>query len=1151
MTLHEFISVNTHYTRSVNIERDSGSIEVLSSYIPTSRALRTFAKVAATCHSNQAPRAWSLVGPYGSGKSSFSIFLAQLLSAEESAHNKTAHKVLAKADKKAALDFRVQSKSTFGHLQVLVSGAPEPLGPRLAKGLSNAAELFWKEKKGRKPSVLKKLAEMAANKEIIASELLEAISLLQEQLGKSGSAGILLIIDELGKFLEYEARHYGANDIFLLQSLAEHACRGHKANLLVCVLLHQSFEQYAKGLGEALKKEWSKVQGRFEEVPFLESSEQTLRVVSAAINNRFNNKQNLEIKGNVKKVIDKLKGLEALPGQMTSEQAASLFTNCYPFHPITAVLLPILCQKIAQNERTLFSYLGSHEQFGMREIVKNIDTVSKFIMPHDVYDYFITNQSAAIGDHITHRRWVEVVTAIDRLGDADFEEVSLLKTIGLLNIVGARAGFKPSKDLLGTLGLNTAKLNKALRVLKEKSIITFRKFSNEYRVWQGSDFDIELRVQEELANIGNFSIADELNRTEAIMPVVARKYTIESGSFRYYRPFFIDAVTYENFLGVKSEPRILFYLASGKDDEDIFKKKVVDFFSPLDIVVLCKSAEQLREAIAETQALMRIETTSPQLEKDPIAKREFEDRFIAAKRTQGALLQATIDEPQLSDWFNRGIKKALNSKRDLQEFLSEVLRKAYKKAPLIHNELINRDVASSQSNGARNKLLLAMIENEGIENLGIEKNPPEKAIYKSVLLATGIHQKAQNSEWAFSDPRGNNYESGSKSIIKSMAPTWSKIVDFLESSSKSPKSFEEIREVLTSPPYGVKASVLPILYFASYLAYRGELAIFENRRFRPTFDEESIARFIKRPDEFTFQLFRIDGANASIFESYSSLISGNTNRKTILEIAKPFARSMERLSEYTKLTTRGISKDAKAIRSAYNLAKSPQHLLVEGLPKALGFKELKMEANKAQVKSFSVKLSRALNDLIGAQDRLLNKQANLIGKAFDIKFLGDFANLQDAVSKKLNGLEHHTVDTEGVRALLMRLINRDIEAKEWILNVLAYLGQKDVNKWTDSDVDHAENRLIDFSKRINDLERLKFYDMREHTDPMSEIYLIRSTKKGGDIKDGLIAISPSDKDVLDAISQKISSTLEELSTDQLKLSALTKIIDSYLKKIEA
>ena len=66
------------------------------------------------------------------------------------------------------------------------------------------------------------------------------------------------------------------------KSLAEHACKGSKVNLYLFVMLHQSFEQYAKGLGENLKNEWSKVQGRFEEVPFLESAEQVLRVVSAA-----------------------------------------------------------------------------------------------------------------------------------------------------------------------------------------------------------------------------------------------------------------------------------------------------------------------------------------------------------------------------------------------------------------------------------------------------------------------------------------------------------------------------------------------------------------------------------------------------------------------------------------------------------------------------------------------------------------------------------------------------------------------------------------------------------------------------------------------------------------------------------------------------
>ena len=149
----------------------------------------------------------------------------------------------------------------------------------------------------------------------------------------------------------------------------------------------------------------------------------------------------------MKQTLSILRELDALPGQMSIAGATSLFLGCYPFHPVTAILLPMLCQKVAQNERTLFSYLGSYEQYGLREIIQNIKSVNDSIMPSDVYDYFITNQSASIGDHITHRRWVEVVTAIERLGDANSDEVSLLKTIGLMNIVGSRSGFKPSKLL--------------------------------------------------------------------------------------------------------------------------------------------------------------------------------------------------------------------------------------------------------------------------------------------------------------------------------------------------------------------------------------------------------------------------------------------------------------------------------------------------------------------------------------------------------------------------------------------------------------------------------------------------------------------------------------------------------------------------------
>jgi cell fate (sporulation/competence/biofilm development) regulator YlbF (YheA/YmcA/DUF963 family) len=786
----------------------------------------------------------------------------------------------------------------------------------------------------------------------------------------------------------------------------------------------------------------------------------------------------------------------------------------------------------------------------MREIVQNIKSVNDLIMPSDVYDYFITNQSASIGDHITHRRWVEVVTAIERLGDADPAEVSILKTIGLMNIVGSRSGFKPSKLLLSSLGLSKSRFRSALKLLEEKSVITFRKFSNEFRVWQGSDFDLELRVQEELANIGKFSLAKELNKTESLMPVVARKYTISSGSFRYFVPFFIDAVTFKEYIGNGKTPRILFYLSTGKDDEILFKEEVVKSFSLLDLVVLCRSADQLREAIAETQALIRIESSSPQLEKDPIAKKEFEDRFVAAKQTQQMLLQATLDQPQLSDWYSNGSKEELRSKKEMQHLLSRVLETVYSKSPLIYNELINRDVPSSQSIGARNKLLFAMLRREGAVELGIEKSPPEKAIYRSLLLATGIHREDSEGKWYFTDPRESGGGQARGDIKESISAVWGRIIEFFESTVESPRSFEELRDELVSPPYGIKAGVLPILYFAAYLAHRDEMAIFENRRFRPAFDEESVARFIKRPDEFSFQLFRIDGFHSSIFESYSTLIAGNKNKKTILEIAKPFTRTMQGLSEYTKSTSRGLSPNAKAVRDAYDLAKSPQHLLLEGLPKALGFPQGKEFVGNKVVKAFSEDLSKTLKELLSAQNNLVEKQIGLIAQVFDLKYSGDLAGLQEAAIEKLSGLEQFTVDSEGVRALLLRLINRKAEPKTWLENILSFLGQKDVHKWNDSDVDHAEQRLVDYSIRIRDLERLKFYEDGDESRIEAEVYLIRSTRKGGEAKDGLVKIKEEDSRAVNDAVSKVSHLLKELETDTLRMSVLAKTMDTYLQTID-
>ena len=96
MSIVDKVQINTHYTRSVNLERDGSSINVVQAYIPTSRALRTMERVVDSFGAKQAPRAWSLIGPYGSGKSSFSVFLSHLLYNNESETTQAAYKVLFK-----------------------------------------------------------------------------------------------------------------------------------------------------------------------------------------------------------------------------------------------------------------------------------------------------------------------------------------------------------------------------------------------------------------------------------------------------------------------------------------------------------------------------------------------------------------------------------------------------------------------------------------------------------------------------------------------------------------------------------------------------------------------------------------------------------------------------------------------------------------------------------------------------------------------------------------------------------------------------------------------------------------------------------------------------------------------------------------------
>ena len=186
----------------------------------------------------------------------------------------------------------------------------------LLRGLENGLETFGISSNSSVPQKIKALLETAASDiPLQASEITNIFEAATRVIRRKGGQGLLLVIDELGKFLEYAAQSPAQGDVFVLQTLAEFATRSEQTPLLFLTILHQAFEQYANKFAKSQQEEWAKVQGRFEDIAFVEPTEQVLRLIGSAIERTSGGKEenlSLSIKFDLK------------PNQLTEKEFSKL-----------------------------------------------------------------------------------------------------------------------------------------------------------------------------------------------------------------------------------------------------------------------------------------------------------------------------------------------------------------------------------------------------------------------------------------------------------------------------------------------------------------------------------------------------------------------------------------------------------------------------------------------------------------------------------------------------------------------------------------------------------------------------------------------------------------------------------------------------------
>jgi hypothetical protein len=1128
--LSEQIRIRAGYTRSVNLQRDVGNLELVKAYLPTAKSLQALEQVALSLGDAPAERALALVGPYGSGKSAFALFLSALLAAANDPMHKAAMAVLGQHEpaKELLPHFSQATTGKRGFLRVVVNGIPASLSKQLLAAFAHAME-----QQGMDEKLCQKIYQTA--QEATPPTMNRVMALIEEiqlEWAVLEGSGVLLEIDELGKFLEYEAYHPQNREIHLLQLLAEHAHEGGDAPLHIMVMLHQSFEHYTQRLGKHLRDEWQKIQGRFNTLAFLEPIEQSLRLVAAAFDSHCPLPPTTQAQLEAWVTILAAEG--ALPHGMDKHNAQDLFAQCYPLHPLTTLILPVLCQKVAQNERTLFSYLSSQEPFGLRFRLAHT-LLGEWVMPADLYDYFMLNHLGGFSDPLTYHRWVEVVTALERFDVAtDDPAIGVLKTIGLFNLVGGQRGLKASLAIL-QLAFGETFTQHSQR-LAAASIIHFRSFNQEYRVWQGSDFDLASSLQQALVEFENLPLADKLNALAPFKSVVARRATIESGTLRSFTPYFASHLTRTKTKLGQTSPRIVFYLA---EEGEVLPD--VNAFGDYDVVALCTSTDRLREAVITQLALQELPKHHAALHQDPVAQREYRDWLHNAELETSKLLRGLLEEPEALQWSARGDVWQVCNRRGLQEKLSEWMTTyCYPNAPLLRNELANWDKPSASANTGRKRLINAMLTSADQPYLGIEKTPAEMSLYLSLLKETGLHREEQG-RWGFHEPAPVNvFNNGALlfQIPNSLRPMWNMITKTLGDAGARQVPLTEIYHNLRQPPFGIKLGVLPIILIAYFLTYRREVALYQEGVFS---DEMSLAQaelLCRRPELSALERFELKGVRGDLFDQYMGTVVGKVRADaSLLDIVGPLVRFMSNLPPYTKRCS-GLSADAERVRKIFSQAKSPGALLFQELPQACGVTVDAFESGDAAVvETFIQRLVAVLRELNAAYGQLLDHWQATLNQVLLDEVIPDLPSLRAELARRYEGLDKYATDQKVLGAFIRRLGDAGYESDQaWLESIATLVEGIPPKKWTDENRLQAALRLEERGQQLRDLMKLRL--AVPNPDKAQDAVLIRWMDTTHGERSRVVQLSDSQRQAVEVRVGEIAKGLDDLNeSEQLAIIA--------------
>lgn len=945
MTLNKQYSIATRQQRSTRIDSDLSPefFQGLVYHGTAQSALETLFRQ----YSQTSQSAYTLTGPYGSGKSTIALLLTGLL--HESAEMRKAALEVINQDSK---DLLAQSIAySKGWLQI-----------RSVGGVNSPVNTFW-------DATLDALLEHSATTQLhnkyskieIESEshLIETWESLFTEANTLVD-GVLLLADEMGKSLEFINKNRG--ELHLFQDLAEVLGRIDTPVIFVG-LLHQAFSEYAKNRGTKLQEEWGKIQGRYNDILYNVSTDETVALIGKSITHSES------IDNSDDSVVQQV--LEALDKNKSDrkKQLKQRLEQCVPLHPLTALILgPISKRRFSQNERSTFSFLNSHEQNSFQMFLKeNVNREARYTLEH-LWDYLEVNLEHAILGSPDGHGWAAATESIRQATKKQVPEkaIEILKSIALITLFGKPANLSATEEMLLAASNvhDQEELDEYLHSLKNASCIIYRKHLSSWVVFEGSDLDIPSLIEEKIEQQGTSNEA--INHIVFSKQIIAKGYYHEVGTLRWAEQSISDNFDDEFAQHLIAERKgefanlvLLLNQTNEKKLQDVSKQY------PTLILAGAKSSDEITALAKELYALELIKSDKEigaTLQHDNVAQKEYNGRLINAEI---ALDNAINEAFSNADWYCFGQR---SDTKTLSTIVSDTAEKVFNATPVIMNELVNRNKLSGTAVSALKKLLEAMLDQEGEESLGITGHPPEMSMYISCLKNTAIHTfEAENEKHWHHDA---NIDPKLKALFDAAN-------DYLIANSGRNVRLSEIVSLWSKTPYGITQGVTPIFLLAFLKSLGDKVAFYEKDlggeyAFIAEPDVDYVHKLIKSPQDLAVKFIVLDKSEQEWLQFLASFAAAETNRdvtNNILSVASPLVTTMHNLPNWVKNAhdfdaDYTENKKLISVRDLFLQANDPHALLIVDLPKYLDPKSELTFTQKVDVLEHHFKVLRSKHELM-------------------------------------------------------------------------------------------------------------------------------------------------------------------------------------------